>query len=150
MPNLKTFSKRGWLPDVNVLFALSSSEHVGFRLSTEWLQGLAGSRFFLCSITEAGLVRLIASPRVGGQSLGHAVEFLRAVRALDNCAHIPVMDSWLDLIEPFATRLQGHNQVTDGLLLGLAIRNDLVLVTLDRGFEMMAGEQFKANLLTLV
>jgi len=59
------------------------------------------------------------------------------------------MDSWLDLIEPFASRLQGHSQVTDALLLGLAIRNDLVLVTLDRGFETMAGEQFKANVLTL-
>ena len=36
------------------------------------------------------------------------------------------------------------------MLLGLAIRNDVALVTLDRGFEMMAGEQFKANVLTLV
>jgi toxin-antitoxin system PIN domain toxin len=150
VPNLKTFSKRGWLPDVNVLFALSASQHIGFKLATEWFQSLAGSRFFLCPITEAGLVRLVASPQVGGQSLTRALEFLRAVRALDNCAHLPVMDSWLDLIEPVAARLQGHNQVTDALLLGLAIRNDLVLVTLDRGFEMMAGEQFKANVLTLL
>jgi predicted nucleic acid-binding protein len=147
---LKTFSKSGWLPEVNVLFALSSSQHIGFRPATKWLQDLAGSRFFLCPVTEAGLVRLVASPHVGGQSLIRAMEFLRSVRALDNCAHVPVMDSWLDLIEPFISRLQGHNQVTDAMLLGLAIQNDLVLVTLDRGFEMMAGEQFKANVLTLV
>ena len=150
MPKLKTFSKCGWLPDVNVLFALSASQHIAFKQATEWLQSLAGAKFFLCPITEAGLVRLVASPQMGGQTLTRAVEFLRAVRALENCSHLPVMDSWLDLIEPIAARLQGHNQVTDAMLLGLAIRNDVALVTLDRGFEMMAGEQFKANVLTLV
>jgi toxin-antitoxin system PIN domain toxin len=149
VPSLKTFSKRGWLPDVNVLFALSSAQHVGFRRATEWFQSQAKAKFFLCPITEAGLVRLIASPHVGGRPLNEAIAFLRAVRALRNSAHLPVVEPWLDLIEPVAARLQGHSQVTDALLLGLAIRNDLVLVTFDRGFEMMAGEQFKANVLTL-
>jgi uncharacterized protein len=149
VPNLKTFSKRGWLPDVNVLFALSSGQHVGFRRATEWLHAHAKSKLFLCPITEAGLVRLVASPHVGGRSLSEAIAFLRAVRALRNCVHLPVAESWLDLVEPFAARLQGYGQVTDAMLLGLAIRNDLVLVTFDRGFEMMAGEQFKASVLTL-
>ena len=74
MPELRRPSLSvAWLPDVNVLFALSSAQHTGFRPATKWLQGLAASRFFLCPITEAGLVRLIASPHVGGQSLIRAM-----------------------------------------------------------------------------
>lgn len=149
MPNLKTSSRRGWLPDVNVLLALSSAQHIGYHAATKWLRGLAGSPFHLCPITEAGLVRLIGSPHVGGQSLELGIEFLRTVKTMSNCVHLPISESWLELIEPFAKRLHGHNQVTDALLLGLAIRNDLVLVTLDRGFAMMAGERYKANVLTL-
>jgi predicted nucleic acid-binding protein len=46
-------------------------------------------------------------------------------------------------------RLQGHRQTSDALLLGLAIKNNAVLVTLDRGFDALAGPQFKANVLLL-
>jgi predicted nucleic acid-binding protein len=40
-------------------------------------------------------------------------------------------------------------QVTDALLLGLAIRNGAILVTLDLRIQALAGEAYAANLLTL-
>ncbi len=45
--------------------------------------------------------------------------------------------------------LHGYRQVTDALLLGLAIRNEAILVTLDRSIQALAGEAYAANVLTL-
>lgn len=74
---------------------------------------------------------------------------LEEIAALPNVAHLPLAPTWLELIQPLTSRLVGHRQVTDALLLGLAIKNDAVLVTLDKGIQSLAGEKFKANLLTL-
>jgi predicted nucleic acid-binding protein len=95
-------------------------------------------------------VRLVANPLVGGKSFGDAILVLRLIAALPNVAHLPVAPAWLELIEPFESRMQGHRQITDALLLGLAIRHDAVLVTLDRRIRALAGEEFKGNVLTLV
>jgi hypothetical protein len=56
--------------------------------------------------------------------------------------------NWLKPVEPLAQRLLGHRQVTEALL-GLAIRSDGVLVTLDRQIQPLAGPEFQRNLLTL-
>jgi hypothetical protein len=42
-----------------------------------------------------------------------------------------------------AEELFGHQQVTDGYLLGQAIRAKATLVTLDRGIKTLAGSQFE-------
>ena len=65
---------------------------------------------------------------------------LAEIAALPNIAHLPVAPSWLELIAPFARRLQGYRQVTDALLLGLAIRHHAVLVTLDRQSRRWPGK----------
>ena len=57
--------------------------------------------------------------------------------------------AWLELVAPLVRRLVGYRQVTDALLLGLAIRNEAILVTLDRTIHALAGEAYAANLLTL-
>ncbi len=49
----------------------------------------------------------------------------------------------------FAARITGHQQVTDAYFLGLAIKEDGVLVTFDRGLTYMAGPEFSRNLLVL-
>jgi uncharacterized protein len=153
VPSLKTFSRaksgEGFLLDVSVLFALTDPGHIGHRVSHAWMKSIAGDAVFLCPITEAGLVRLICTPQLGGESMPTALAVLRRFRALNNCADLPISESWLDLIKPLEGRLHGHRQVTDALLLGLAIKNDAVLVTLDRGLEMLAGHEFKQHLLVL-
>ena len=78
-----------------------------------------------------------------------AILLLREIAALPSLAHLPVAPTWLELIAPLARRLVGHRQVTDALLLGLAIRNGAILVTLDRTIQALAGEAYAANLLTL-
>ena len=142
-------SERAYLPDVNILIALSDPEHAAHDAAAAWHQSIGSAKFLLCPVTEAGFVRLMATPSVGGESMSGAILLLREIAALPNVAHLPVAPSWLDLIEPLARRLVGHRQVTDALLLGLAIRNGAILVTLDHSIQALAGEAYASNLLTL-
>lgn len=61
----------------------------------------------------------------------------------------PITESWTHLTGPFAARINGHQQVTDAYLLGMAIKEDGVLVTFDRGMKYLAGPEFARNLLIL-
>jgi toxin-antitoxin system PIN domain toxin len=143
-------SEPAYLPDVNVLIAISDPEHAGHYAAAAWHLSIRTAAFLLCPITEAGFVRLRTKPSVGGESMSDSILLLRKVAALPNCESLPIEHSWLELIQPLVPRLHGYRQVTDALLLGLAIRNGAVLVTLDRAIKALAGEEFQANLLTLV
>jgi len=66
-----------------------------------------------------------------------------------NFTYWPIRTSWTSLAEPFRGRLYGHQQVTDGFLLGLAIKENGVLVTLDKAIGHLAGPRYSKNLLVL-
>jgi hypothetical protein len=138
-----------YLPDVNLLVALSDPSHVHYLAADNWRQRIGNARFLLCPITEAGFVRLMANPIIGGLSMNGAILLLQEIAALPNVENLTLEHSWLDLIQPLTTRLHGYRQVTDALLLGLAIRNGATLVTLDRRIQALAGEAYAASLLTL-
>ena len=91
----------------------------------------------------------MANPSIGGLSMSDAILLLQEIVTLPNCENLPIEHSWLELIQPLTPRLHGYRQVTDALLLGLAIRNGAILVTLDRAIQALAGEAYAANLLTL-
>jgi uncharacterized protein len=137
------------LPDVNVLLALSDTGHVGHGPASRWFGQLRGSRFALCPITEAGFVRLSTNPHVGGREIGVAVSMLETIRALPNRVDLPMDKSWMTLAKPLLSRLHGYRQVTDALLLGLAIRHECVLVTLDQHVRALAGAEFRSSVLVL-
>lgn len=140
---------RAYLPDVNILVALSDPAHSAYEPATQWLSGNRDGRLLLCPVTEAGFVRIASSLLAGKKSIADALRMLHEIAALPNCERLPIADSWLSLVEPLIPRLHGYRQVTDALLLGLAIRNEAVLVTLDRTIQALAGEVYAANLLTL-
>jgi toxin-antitoxin system PIN domain toxin len=143
-------SEPAYLPDVNVLVALSDPSHVNHLAADNWRQRIGVARFLLCPITEAGFVRLMANPSVGNLAVNDAILLLHEIGALPNCENLPIEHSWLELIRPFTPRLHGYRQITDALLLGLAIRSGAILVTLDRAIQALAGEAYAANLFTLV
>ena len=142
-------SEPAYLPDVNVLIALTDPEHIGHPSAIAWHRQIDAARLLLCPVTESGFVRLTTMPNVGGRQMSEALARLRMIAALPSCENLPIEHSWLELIQPFTPRLHGYRQVTDALLLGLAIRNEAVLVTLDRSIQALAGEAYAANLLTL-
>jgi hypothetical protein len=138
-----------YLLDVNVLLALSDCDHVSHPLASGWFARIGNARFQLCAITESGFVRLASSPLLGNRNVPDAMALLRQLGEFPNCGYLPIQRPWLQLVAPFASRLHGYRQVTDALLLGLAIESGAILVTLDRRIEALAGSEFRENLLVL-
>lgn len=90
-------------------------------------------------MTEAGFVRILSNPSFSRDFVSppDAVHILsQACSAKD---HI----FWEDdtplsvAIESLRPRLMGHRQVTDAYLLGIAIRRQASLATLDRGIQSL-------------
>lgn len=142
-------SRQGYLPDVNVLLALSEPGHVDHKRATRWFKQTGDGVFFLCPVTEASFVRLSANPLVGGREIDVAMAMLNQIAAMPNCMHLEMRDRWTVLVAPFASRIHGYRQVTDALLLGLAIRNKSILVTLDQHVQALAGTDFRSSVLTI-
>jgi hypothetical protein len=85
----------------------------------------------------------------GARTLAKSAAVLTELTREPGYCYWPIIESWTTLTAPFADRIFGHQQVTDAYLLGLAIREDGVLVTFDRGLRYMAGAEFSRNLLVL-
>ncbi len=143
-------SKR-YLLDVNVLVALTSDEHQHHQRALRWFDSINGDEWALCPLTEAGYLRLVINPavRLGPDNLSGATEVLIDLANRPGYRYWPINESWTRLAALFAERVFSHQQITDAYLLGLAIRNDGVLVSFDRGLRFLAGEEFKENLLIL-
>jgi uncharacterized protein len=139
------------LLDTNVLIALTSVEHPQYSVAQRWFDSLAGQEWGICPLTEAGYVRVVTNPATGPilQSFAQAAAILRDLAQLPGCRYWPITESWITLTAPFAARIFGHQQVTDAYLLGLAIRENGILVTFDRGLRYLAGSEFRQNLLVL-
>jgi hypothetical protein len=71
------------------------------------------------------------------------------LKGRDDYWYCPMDESWITLTARFASRVRGHQQVTDAYLLGLAIKENGVLVTFDKGIQYMAGAEFSQNVLLL-
>jgi hypothetical protein len=64
-------------------------------------------------------------------------------------AYMSVRDSWLNISAPYIWRLQGHKQITDAYLLGIAIQEQAILVTLDQRIQAWATPDYDPYLLSL-
>jgi toxin-antitoxin system PIN domain toxin len=123
------------LLDVNVLLAMLWPRHSFFRQAGSWFAKNYANGWASCPVSQAGFVRLYAQRAVTGLDISAR----EALDVLDkNCApsfhHVfwPQESSLLDLLPEIRRRLVGHKQVTDAVLLDLAIRKGGRLVTLDR------------------
>jgi toxin-antitoxin system PIN domain toxin len=145
-----TLSKR-FLLDVNVLVALTSKEHEHYRKANSWFNSQQNAEWGVCPLTEAGYMRLATNPntRLGAGNFPEANAVLVNLAKKSGYCYWPMKESWGKLTAPFEDRIFGHQQVTDAFLLGLAIKENGVLVTFDRGLKYMAGSEFSRNLLVL-
>jgi hypothetical protein len=141
-------SRARYLLDVNVLIALTEPAHARYRTATKWF-AIPGLSWGMCAFSEAGFLRLTASPSVGRHSVAEGESVLTALTTLPGYRYWPIAASWATLVAPFRERLYGHQQITDALLLGLAIKENGVLVTLDRAIKSLAGPKYSANVLVL-
>ena len=126
------------LLDVNALVALAWDSHVHHAPARRWFGARARAGWATCSVTEAGFVRVSSNPKVlpAPISVDAAREVLRALRAARGHRFLADDVSVCDADVP---SIAGHRQVTDALLLTLACRNDMRLVTFDAGVAALAG-----------
>ena len=141
-------SKAGYLLDVNILISLLDPDHVHYRKVRRWLVGV-NQPWGTCPFTEAGFFRIATDPRAGQFSVKEACEALQLLSEHSRFRFWPITASWATLAAPFMNQIFGHKQITDAYLLGLAVKEKGVLVTLDRGIRHMAGERYAGNVLVL-
>ena len=136
---------------MNVLIALLEPGHAFFEKAQEWFKSSGKEDWGVCPLTEIGFVRITTNPTFtsGPRTQKQANFALVELATRPGYRYWPLADSWNALTAPFADRIFGHQQVTDAYLLGLAIKEDGVLVTFDRGLKFMAGAEFSRNLLVL-
>ena len=142
-------SKQRYLLDVNVLIALADPTHIHHRLVMKWFN-TSGLDWGLCTFSEAGFLRITTNPKAGSYTVEEATALLAGLANHPGYRFWPVSAGWSDLSEPFRDRVFGHQQITDAYLLGLAIKEHGVLVTLDKAIKFLAGERYNKHLLVLV
>jgi toxin-antitoxin system PIN domain toxin len=136
------------LLDVNVLVALFDPGHVDHRVVARWFSS-PGLQWGLCAFSEAGFLRVSTNSAAGNRTLEQAADVLRSFSNDPFYRYWPIKAGWNSLAEPFQDRVYGHQQVTDAYLLGLAILENGVLVTLDKAIRSMAGPRNAKHLLVL-
>jgi uncharacterized protein len=141
-------SRAKYLFDVNVLIALTDEQHASHKIAMDWFDN-SRPDWGLCAFSEAGFLRITSNPNLGGHSIGEAVIALEALIRLHSYRDWPITGSWSSLVAPFADRVYGHQQITDAYLLGLAVKENGVLVTLDKAIRYMAGPKYAKHLLVL-
>src|SRR5271165_2110094 len=130
------------LLDVNVLLALIWPEHEFNALTFSWFQRNARHGWATCPITQMGFVRIVSNAAF----TKNAWKINDALRLLAlNVAH-PDHEFWHDeigvpqSIDRLEKPLQGHRQITDAYLLGLAMHRKGRLATFDRSIAALLPE----------
>ena len=141
-------SKPKYLLDVNILIALTETEHVHHPMVMKWFNS-PGLDWGLCAFSEAGFLRLTTNSRSGSNTVEESIDVLAILESHPGYRYWPITVGWLTLAAPFRERIYGHQQITDAYLLGLAIKENGILVTLDKAFKFLAGEQYSKHLLVL-
>lgn len=131
-----------YLLDVNVTIALLDQAHIHNQAVEKWFD-TPDLQWTLCAFTEAGVLRFFTRPKTGDMSMEQATAMLERLKQEPGHRYQPIPDDWQTLTKPFFKRLHGHNQITDAFLLGLAVREGLILVTFDRAILHLAGEHSK-------
>ncbi len=131
------------LLDVNALVALAWSGHVHHDAVQAWFSEQREEGWATCPLTEAGFVRLscnhsvvehIVTPR-------EAIEMLDELRQRGAHSFWPQDVSMIDLPGAIVARIQGYRQITDAVLLGVAMQRKGQLATFDARLANLAAEE---------
>lgn len=139
---------KGYLFDVNVLIALLDDEHVHHNQVFRWFGTIKGS-WGTCAFSESGYLRLVTNGSTGRFTIAEAIAALDLLTRQPGFRFWPIHDGWITLATPFTSRIHGPKQITDAYLLGLAVKENGILVTLDKGIKHLAGERYSKHVLVL-
>jgi uncharacterized protein len=137
-----------WLLDVNMLLAWLWPKHIYHQEALAWLGRHLHQGWASCPFTETGFIRIVTNPAFSPQSpaLAEAHALLQEqMRPELGHKFWPADLGCSPRDFNYLTRVSGHQQVTDAYLLGLAIRNQGILVTRDRRIRALAPEGSPAH-----
>jgi uncharacterized protein len=137
-----------YLLDVNVLIALTHEDHVHHSSSMKWFR-TPGLDWGLCAFSEAGFLRVSINQKTGRLTLDEAAKILATLIKRVVYRFWPIAADWAVLAAPFVHRTFGHHQIADAYLLGLAVRENGILVTFDGAIRSMAGPKLSKHVLVL-
>ncbi|MFP5229737.1 MAG: TA system VapC family ribonuclease toxin [Acidobacteriota bacterium] len=140
-----------YLLDLNALISLADPDAIHHSAMHRWFDGGGGKDWGVCPLTEAGFIRVTTNPQYRGpqRTVAQAAAILAEFSRSAGYHYWPIPGTWSELTAPFASRILGHQQVTDAYLLGIAIRQKGILVTFDRAITYMAGTEFHRHLMVL-
>ncbi len=121
-----------WLPDGNVLIALSDDRHAHHQPARQWFAA-SDWPFGTCPITQGTLLRTLMSTRAVADAASAAQVLTRLTAHRRHCF-------WPDDLAYAQVPLKGvlgHRQVTDAYLVALARKHDAKLATFDRGLAAL-------------
>jgi hypothetical protein len=122
------------LLDVNVLLALAWPNHVHHQAAHAWFEVNRQNGWATCPMTQAGFVRLSCQPAVTRL----LIPVREAVQILASSTQSPHHQFWeqdtpiASLLPEMLARIMGPKQLTDAVLVDLAIRRQGALATFDR------------------
>jgi toxin-antitoxin system PIN domain toxin len=137
------------LLDVNVLIALLWPAHEHFDAAHDWFATRGGrARWATCPLTQLAFVRIVSNPAFSPDALAPAEALGLLERNLVHPAHEfwPDDVSLVESVGPLGPRLQGHRQLSDVYLLGLALEHRGRLATFDGGLRGLAAGDRAAGL----
>jgi uncharacterized protein len=140
------------LLDVNVLVALSWPGHTGHQAALGWFSRHGRQGWASCPMTQTGLVRILSSSSFSADAYTPTA----ALRILQANLEHPEHHFWpddlglLDAVAQVQLPIQGHKQVTDAYLLGLALHRKGRFVTADRSVRALLPKGAPANALVVI
>ncbi len=139
------------LPDINVLLALSWSNHAHHDAAHRWFARDAAAGWATCLLTQTGFVRLSLNPQIVGVSLDCQAA-LALLQSLVEHPHHQYTETAPPLTAtPFGElvpNIIGYRQVPDATLLYLARVHGMKLVTFDRPIATLCPWSEHLELLT--
>lgn len=136
-----------FLLGVNVLIVLHQPNHNDYKMVRKWFASRPNEKFATCPLTQAALLRLLTQEIEGLDrfSMDEAYEALNNLVQHPRHVYWPDSPTYLEATLSLFKRMQGHRQITDAYLLGLAAHNRGKLATIDRGVIHLAGRDLAAN-----
>lgn len=128
------------LLDVNVLVAMAWPSHESHAKVIAWLKEHAREEWATCPVTQIGFVRVVSNPQFSPDALTphESLTLLEANLSHPHHRFWPGAIGFAEALGSFEGKLQGHRQLTDAYLLGVAVHHKGRLVTLDRGIASLA------------
>jgi toxin-antitoxin system PIN domain toxin len=135
-----------------MLIALLWRGHESHAVAQRWFARNSGDGWATCTITQAAFVRIVSNPAFSPGAVSPREALLLLESNLGHPHHRYWRDDagFLDTVRDLAGQIQGHRQVTDAYLVGLALRHQGRLVTLDRGISALLPRGVKQTAVEVI